>query len=160
LGAGGAGASADPSSASASAVVGAVPHGLLSVNEQGAYLAILAGATWTAPGDTKPRRFGKGAPAASDLKKISARVGSVLTVALDTASIDQIAAYAAPAAKYKGALATKSPFTPLRFTSAAATSGARIQFWAPAAGDWIVYASLKYPDGGGVGTYVWRVTVK
>src|SRR5439155_770853 len=81
--------------------------------------AIVAAATWKAPGATKARSFGGGVPQASALKSVKARVGSVLTVALDTTLIDSVTAYAVPAARFTGRVSTKSPFVPLKYTSAA-----------------------------------------
>ena len=137
-----------------------LPHVLLSINDQGAYRGIVSAATWAPAGPASKRTFGTGVPAASALRQLRARIGSVLTVATENRPIGEVSLYAVPAARFTGKISTSSPFIRLRYTSSRVTSGDRVPFWAPEAGEWVVYARIAFTDGAGNGTWFWRIVVR
>jgi hypothetical protein len=173
----GARASAGPSAAIASAGSGAVagaasssespaatlpplPHVLISINDQGAYRGIISAATWAPAGPASQRTFGAGVPTASSLRQLRARIGSVLTIAIENRPIREVKLYAVPVARFTGQISTSPPFVRLRHTSSRVTAGDRVPFWAPDAGQWVVYAHIAFTDGAGDGTWFWRILVK
>jgi len=173
----GATASAGPSAAIATAGSGAVagavssrgspaatlpplPHVLLSINDQGAYRGIVSAATWAPAGPASQRTFGAGVPAASALRQLRARIGSVLTIAIENRPIREVTLYAVPVARFTEQVSTSSPFVRLRHTSGRVTTGDNVPFWAPGAGQWVVYARVAFMDGAGEGTWFWRILVK
>ena len=136
-----------------------VPHAILAINEQNAYRGILGTATWSPAGPGSTRTFGKGVPAAAALRSLTARIGSVLTFSLDSSSVRTIAVYVVPVASFTGTISTANPFAALRFTNTV-KAGDRVSLWAPAAGEWVLYARIVYARAAGEGTYFWRLAVR
>jgi len=148
------------SSSGAPATLPPLPHVLLSINDRGAYRGIVSTATWTPAGPASQRTFGAGVPAASALRQLRARIGSVLTIAIENRPIREVTLYAVPVAQFTGQVSTSSPFVRLRHTSGRVTTGDSVPFWAPDAGQWVVYARVTFTDGAGDGTWFWRILVK
>ena len=156
----GAVAGAASSSESPAATLPPLPHVLLSINDQGAYRGIISAATWAPAGPASQRTFGAGVPTASSLRQLRARIGSVLTIAIENRPIREVKLYAVPVARFTGQISTSPPFVRLRHTSSRVTAGDRVPFWAPDAGQWVVYAHIAFTDGAGDGTWFWRILVK
>ena len=119
-----------------------------------------ASAKWAPAGPASLRNFGNGIPAASSLRKISARIGSILEISLEGIEMRSISAFAAPIDEFTGQISTSKPFQRVRYTSVRVRSGQEVSFYAPSAGEWIMYAVIGFPDGSGSGTYFWRILVK
>jgi hypothetical protein len=137
-----------------------LPHAILDINARGDYRGLVSSAKWAPAGPSSVRSFGNGIPQASSIRMLSARLGSILEISLEGLLMRSISLFAAPIDAFVGQISTSKPFQRVRYTSVRVRSGQEVSFYAPGAGEWIMYAVIGFPDGSGSGTYFWRIKVK